>query len=86
MAEAAKAPSADGVATARGNIPVLMTKNFLLKKRMWKKLVCGFFPAILFMELVVPPGMLIGLTSVKMEAPLYMKTTGYGGWPVCNEN
>ena len=100
----------------KGNIRVLMTKNFLLKvrctrsarawhrvgcvrirhaklavlfalqKRMYTKLSCGFFPILLFMELIVPPGMLLGLTWVKMEAPLYMKLTGYGGWPVCNDN
>eukprot|EP01048_Picozoa_sp_COSAG05_P007166 COSAG05_NODE_498_length_9248_cov_20.530003_7_plen_939_part_00 len=73
-------------AGAKGNISVLMNKNFILKKRMYQKLVLGFFPAMLFMELLLPPAMLLGLTWVKMEAPLYMKTTGYGGWPVCNEN
>lgn len=87
MNEARKPARAGGTdEETRRNIRVLMTKNFLLKQRMWQKLVFGCFPAMLFMELIVPPLMLIGLTLVKMEAPLYMKTTGYGGWPVCNEN
>eukprot|EP01051_Picozoa_sp_SAG22_P004000 SAG22_NODE_205_length_15308_cov_20.539023_26_plen_136_part_00 len=67
----------------RGNIRVLMAKNFILKKRMYQKLVLGFFPILLFMELVVPPAMLLGLTWVKMEAPLYMKLSGYGCAFVC---
>ena len=57
-----------------------------MQKRMYTKLALGFFPVLLFMELIVPPAMLLGLTVVKMEAPLYMKLSGYGGWPICNEN
>eukprot|EP01052_Picozoa_sp_SAG31_P035728 SAG31_NODE_4350_length_3324_cov_2.540155_1_plen_803_part_10 len=56
------------------------------QKRMYQKLSGGFCPVLLFMELILPPVMLLGLTIVKMEAPLYMKLSGYGGWPICNEN
>jgi hypothetical protein len=82
---AAGGPRAAG-RSALQNVKILVGKNFLLKRKSYRKLCCGFCPCLFFMEFIVPPLLLLMLTWLKEEAPVFVVTTGWGtGDLKCND-
>ena len=90
LAAAAASASSAAVAAAAGqgrsaaprssleNVKVLVKKNFLLKHRSYRRLSCGCFPCLFFFEFIMPPLLLLLLTWLKQEAPVFVVTTGWG--------